>query len=502
MKTQIIQIENHDDFVSVRDKMSWAQAARILLIWPYDEPPLLNRELDLKLLQRHARRLGAQLALVTRNPEARYFARHLAIPVYRNSREAQQAHWRIRRRRDKSTPVSLDPPREAAPAFIPLERRPRQAPIPAWQRLFGLTAGLLVVLVFVGVMAPRATIAWSPSRMTQTIEFIASTGPTITTVNPSGGVPAQTLQVTLEGRRTIETTGTLDVPGNTAAGRVVFTNLTENPVTVPEGTTVLSGDSPPLRYQTTQGGTLNGEAGATLELPVEAVEAGPGFNIGPGRITAIQGELGLRLTVGNLESIRGGTSQRLAAATRADQERVHAELLASLTETAKEELAGQLRPGDLLLSETPVLVSTLQENYFPGLDSPSDLLELVLQVEFQVLVLTEVELRNLATVVLDASLPGGYTPESPAVGFRLLESPQVEEDGSAFWQMEAWREVRALTDPARIPAIVVGKSPAAAAQAISASLNLAGDPTIEISPTWWPRMPLLPAQISIRELEG
>ncbi len=149
-----------------------------------------------------------------------------------------------------------------------------------------------------------------------------------------------------------------------------------------------------------------------------------------------------------------------------------------------------------------MLVSTLQENYFPGLDSPSDLLELVLQVEFQVLMLTEVELRNLATVVLDASLPGGYTPESPAVGFRLLESPQVEEDGSAFWQMEAWREVRALTDPARIPAIVVGKSPAAAAQAISASLNLAGDPTIEISPTWWPRMPLLPAQISIRELEG
>jgi hypothetical protein len=34
MKTQIIQLESHDDIISIRDKMGWSQTSRILLVWP------------------------------------------------------------------------------------------------------------------------------------------------------------------------------------------------------------------------------------------------------------------------------------------------------------------------------------------------------------------------------------------------------------------------------------------------------------------------------------
>ena len=65
MKTQIITLESHDDLISVRDRLSWAKTPRILLVWPKYEKVTL-RQVDLKVLQRHASSLGAQLGLVTR----------------------------------------------------------------------------------------------------------------------------------------------------------------------------------------------------------------------------------------------------------------------------------------------------------------------------------------------------------------------------------------------------------------------------------------------------
>jgi len=62
MKTQVIQLDLHDDVTSVRDKMSWAKTPRILLVYPRRSHNL-GRLLDLRLLQRHASILGAQLAI-------------------------------------------------------------------------------------------------------------------------------------------------------------------------------------------------------------------------------------------------------------------------------------------------------------------------------------------------------------------------------------------------------------------------------------------------------
>jgi hypothetical protein len=65
LKTTIIALEDHDDLVSVRDRLAWAKTPRIVLTWPkYARVPLTV--LDLVVLQRHAGALGARLGLVTR----------------------------------------------------------------------------------------------------------------------------------------------------------------------------------------------------------------------------------------------------------------------------------------------------------------------------------------------------------------------------------------------------------------------------------------------------
>ena len=88
MKTHLIFLEPFDDIISLRDKMQWGKSSRILIVWPRSRTPLLNRRLDVLLMQRQADSLGAQLAFVTKDSQARYYARELEIPVFANARQA------------------------------------------------------------------------------------------------------------------------------------------------------------------------------------------------------------------------------------------------------------------------------------------------------------------------------------------------------------------------------------------------------------------------------
>src|SRR5215216_551056 len=108
VKTQIITLESHDDLISVRDRMSWAKTPRILLVWPKYEKVTL-RQVDLKVLQRHASTLGAQLGLVTRARRVRADAEALHIPVFESTGQAQRVAWpKSRRRRWPHRPPRKD----------------------------------------------------------------------------------------------------------------------------------------------------------------------------------------------------------------------------------------------------------------------------------------------------------------------------------------------------------------------------------------------------------
>ena len=106
MKTQIVQLEPHDDYISIKDRMGWGQTTRVLLVWPL-RGEILRRRLDLTLIKRHSIALGSQLALVTRDRDVRHQADQLDIPVYRSVREAEQSRWRRPRKVWKNSAASL-----------------------------------------------------------------------------------------------------------------------------------------------------------------------------------------------------------------------------------------------------------------------------------------------------------------------------------------------------------------------------------------------------------
>src|SRR5919109_3449650 len=246
MKTQIITLESHDDLISVRDRMSWAKTPRILLVWPKYEKVSL-RQVDLKVLQRHASSLGAQLGLVTRARRVRQDAEALRIPVFESTGQAQRVAWpKPRRRKWKyhAPPADL---REKREQVLPNEAEWRTYPA---VRVGAFVLGVCSVLVLVALFIPRAEVVLHPESEIQSIVLPVRAGPSVKSVFLTGSIPAYEKRVIVDGEQTVVVTGEGVTPQSKAKGEVMFRNLTQQTVRIPAGTVVRTADAAGIRFAT------------------------------------------------------------------------------------------------------------------------------------------------------------------------------------------------------------------------------------------------------------
>src|SRR5512140_1123132 len=171
MKTQIIALEAHDDFISVRDRMSWAKSPRILLVWPKFEKITL-RAADLRILQQHAVTLGAEMGIITRRGDVRRDAERFGIPVF-GSAAAAQREARGHLQRLDEPPVHRKPRERQELEAMRAAARLGEA---SWRtrpltRLASFMIGVVAVLVMAGLFLPKATITLAPLSQQQSISI-------------------------------------------------------------------------------------------------------------------------------------------------------------------------------------------------------------------------------------------------------------------------------------------------------------------------------------------
>lgn len=514
MKTHILQLDAHDDFISVRDKLGWRQAGRILLVWP-ERGRILDRELDLLLLQRHSRALGSQMALVTQDPEVCDHAYQLDIPVFTDPRQAQKGIWRTRPRERKRVAFTLPSPRPSSRSRNDLETQRLKAhpASPAWMthpltRAVTFTLGILAVLALATFLLPGAQVILNPKTQDQSITFDVWAGVDIPTFNLSGALPAHPLTVVVEGRDSQPSSGTMQVPDTSARGEVVFKNLTDQSINIPAGTKVITLDIPPIQFVTKQAVIISADNDATVSVPVEALLPGSGGNRPADSLVAVEGSLGLRLRVTNPQPTQGGADQDTSAPNALDHYQLYDRLFIALQQSAMEELKGELAPGDILLSPVPKLGKVLEKKYIPEEATPAETLELTLRLEFQALVVSAQDLNRLTLIVLDANIPKGYTADKGAkqpVGaqsltFTNLTQPVWDATAAvARWRLQAERSIRPVVPESQVANMVMGLPPSEAIPKLEANLPLDGRPQILLYPSWWPRLPYLSFRIMVKE---
>jgi hypothetical protein len=494
MKTQVVHLELHDDVVSVRDKISWAKTARILLVWPR-RGHILERTLDLLLLQRHAADLGAQLGLVTRSAEIHRAAGELGIPFFTTITEAQSKPWRKRPSHPILARRSLRPDlRELRAEACP--------PEPAWQahaaaRLTFFTLGVLAILAVVLLIIPSATVSLDPKLQTQELTLQVNASQSATSVNVAGSLPAHKISIVVEGSQSAQATGQASVPDKPAQGVARFRNLTTAVVGIPVGTVIRTMTEPAVRFVTTQDGVVEGGVGKTIDIPVRAVEPGPAGNLSADTLIAIQGNLGTELAVSNPEPTSGGTERTVGMPAAGDRAHLSAALLANLRQQALDQFAQNLSPGDLPFPDTLTTSQTLDETYQPEEGQPGETLMLTMQVEFSIQYAQASDLRALAGAALDAGLAKEMLPLADTMRIEITEKPVSQAGGVTTFEIHASQMMKPNINLSDVARAVQGLSPSEAGQQLESILPLASPPQIQLVPSWWPWLPFLQFRIVI-----
>jgi hypothetical protein len=505
VKTQIIQLEPHDDTISVRDKMGWSQTGRVVLVWPA-RGRLLDRRLDLILLLRHGQSLGTQIALVTNDPEVRFQARSLGIPIYKSIRKAQKARWR-RPVRNSLHPHDQETHWQDRLSNIqeilsnPLHRDRGTRVLSQPLRIGLFTLAVLAVLSIAAVLVPSAEITIAPATKQQELTLAVQASDLIDKVNLSGELPINWANTIVEGRGSLPTTGWINLPTNYATGEVVFQNLTDQAVLIPEGTIVSTADLS-QRFKTLRDSRVPAGGGMEVGSPIQALLPGPTSNISTGRIKAIEGDLGVSLTVDNPSPITGGSLSASPAPTAGDRELLKEQLIATLTENAQQEIADSLEPKDTILTETPELVSVISESYSPSEHQPASELSLILRLEFKAPYISGADQDTFANAILEANIPPGYSAVPGTMDVTPITSPRYNAGSTTPWRSRLTQDIQSEPSVNQIVSLSLGRSPQKASQAVMENSSLSTAPLIKTTPSWWPVLPFIPIRINVITIDS
>ncbi|MFO8037410.1 MAG: baseplate J/gp47 family protein [Anaerolineales bacterium] len=497
MKTQIIHLESHDDTISVIDKMDWSQTPRVLLIWP-EKTDVLTGHLDLVILERHCTSLGSQLALVTSQPDVRYNAEKAGIPVFKSREEAQTKPWPRSQRfyRRRSIQEKILEPRE-----VNVSDRPQAQALfelPRWGQLAVFTVSVIAVLAVAFLLLPQSEIHIPIQDQWAEIILPVRASPEIKQVYVSGAVPAREISVSIEKRSQGVATGTLAVPDTYASGEVRFTNLTDNEIELPQNTTLFTGGSDPIRYQTASAVTIPAGIGEEVKADIQAKEPGTAGNQDAGAISGIGADVGADLTVTNPEPIQGGKDMYIPIPTEQDRQRLTNRALKELKETALDSLRDKMEPGDILLSETPNVKEIEDETFTPAEGEPGETLELTIRVTLSAWIVTHDDLNKLAEEVMRTRQQSSqYQPIPDSLTFESITKPIVTDDQNAEWELMVKWQRKPKYKKNEIVRLVLGQTPAHAKAQLTEEYNLSNPPQISTRPAWWPRLPFLPFRINV-----
>jgi hypothetical protein len=499
VKTQIIQLEPHDDTLSVRDKMDWSQTPRVLLVWP-EKGKVLRARLDLILLERYCSSHGSQLAVLTSDKEVIYQAGESGIPVFQSRSEAQLQPWRKSfrefRRQDLEKYAA-----ESLPVG-PLEREPPQPRVkfPLWVRIPIFTLGVVSVLTLAAFLFPSAKVSILPKVRQQSLSIPIQTQPGRNQITLSGTVPARELYIIVEGQLSTPATGAASIPANYARGEVIFTNLGEDEITIPQDTILSTGGDNPVLFRTLTGGSTPPEQGGQFTMEVEAYLPGESGNIPANQITNINLEVGAELTVTNPLPTEGGTDIHIPAPTLVDKLKLTQDMTHLLKEIAGEEIEAGLGSEDILLTNRLNKFENIREEFSPQGGAPGELLWLDKSVQYLVYYVSADDLYNLASDLVKAQYQdSSYIPDLNSIQLLSTSPPEKFSEGNYQWEMQvSWVDSQTVSEE-EISEWISGESLEEAEKLLLINLDLEEVPQIILQPGWWPRVPALPFRIQVTQ---
>jgi len=498
---QILELHEHEDVHSIRDRLEHAQADRALLVVPpYSD--VLKARVDLQLIRRFAEEKRLEIALVTRDVQRRALAAELGIPTFLTV-EAGQRRQRWRASIDDGFGPYRPPDRSQARQAAH-DRDARIAPNLLRDRIWlGVKAALILtvaVAIVVSVVAvlPSAEVYLVPQseRVVTNVSIVAD--PELKEVDVAGGrVPLTRHDTEVKGEITIPATGRKFIPTSRATGVVFFVNQLNIPFRVQKGTVVrTSAGAQALRFVVTSDVDIPGGIGAQAQAPIEAVEVGAQGNVPPNFINEIEGVAALSLRVSNPNETKNGGDREVTAVDPQDLVTAREQLLGQMRQQALDQLAVEnLGEAEFLLGSSLSIVQILDATYDKEVTEQATELTLQMRAQFSGLAVDSEDANAIVYEAMRNRAPIGYDLLAEGLVFQRGADEPAGDTGQYRFEMQGIGYAAADLDVGSAIEAIVGKPAGVAAEMLRASLPLQKPPRITVSPSWFPVVPLMPVRV-------
>ncbi len=488
---QIIYLEPGDDITSIRDRLEWARARRVLLVVP-PKCRALTSEVNLKLLHRQARDLSMELALVTRNKATKKLAAGLDLPVFSSVQRGQREGWYAGEEEVSSQRAKLERVHRQRVASMPSRA---QSPLVQQVFAFGLFSALVALLIAGALLVvPEARVTLIPATQEVSEAILVRASPdALVTDQEAALIPARVVELVIEGEAHSPTISRRDAPDAHATGTVVFSNKTSQEVVVPMGVSVRTSTGTNIRFTTTETATL--ESRGRAEVGIEAVEPGPSGNVDPFTINVVEGSWALQVAVINDKPTAGGNVAQVGVVTQVDKDRLKAMLLQQLQQEAYLRLQDELNEQEFIPPET-LTIDVLAETYDKFVGEQADVLGLKMRVAARGTAVPQQEANALVHALLQARVREGYELLPQGLEFRVGDVVNVEGSSVSFI-MRASGYLTAKIDPGVVKENIRGKPTSLARSYLRESLPLRAEPVVEVNPDWLGRVPFFPFRIRV-----
>ena len=506
---QIIQLAPDDDITSIRTRLEWTDARRVLMIVPRQNKALRSL-VHQKVLARTADTLNIELALVTQDGKTRDAAKQAGIKTFAAEWIARRKKF-IRQETPKAKPGKIAPPQlkviEKPPRRMRIQDRKLvlvigSGKVGCLQQLIALIlAGVLALAltVLVLILAPGAKVTLIPKVdvISTTITLTADPSGAVTDIDPENNlIPAKPIQVELTLSTTVRTIDTEKAPTDFAKGTVVIFNRTQDEQIVPISTTVRTSSGVPIEFITTQTATVPAGTGATTSTTIIAVKPGPRGNVPAGQINRFANpSLGLLVRVINDQPTGGGSVREAGVVTDDDKDRVRSKLRQLIQQKGYEQMQAELDAQEYIPPESlQVIELDLTYDKFSG--DVSDTLGAEMHAVVRGTVVADYNANRLAYLALLKEVPPGKTLLPKGLRF-TAGGIEAVTDRAVTFPVTAEGLVVSEIDTGRVKDAIVFKPIGEAQKWMSDNLPIVGVPGVDVEPNWLGRLPALASRIEV-----
>ena len=292
---------------------------------------------------------------------------------------------------------------------------------------------ILLFLCFLTWFFSKATVEIYLTPEEITTEIKAKLDPEAKMIDIENGIiPAEPVEVILEGEKTTATTGEKLV-GEKAKGEVTIYNRTSETQLFEAGTIlegpgglkfVLDND---VKVASKTPDLVSGvDRWGEAKVTVTAAEIGAEYNLAAESVFTVSGFSKDEFLAKNQEAFTGGTSRKVRAVSKEDQESLKKLLIEELSSLAKERLKSRATDGKILFES--LRIEVIDQDYSAAVGDEKDELTLNLKVKAIAAKLSQSRLDELAQQVLSQKVKEQSVLE-PTTVTTELKSVEVDEDG-------------------------------------------------------------------------